>query len=72
MPKRNMNQKVNITPVHEDYGTGVGAGNSFRVFAPFWSENGYRLCPGVWNRVWFSKELRERMNVFIVSIPRRF
>ena len=23
----------------------------------------------VWNRVWFSKELRERMNVFIVSIP---
>ena len=23
----------------------------------------------VWNRVCFSKELRERMNVFIVSIP---
>ena len=40
-----------------------------RVFAPLGPENGYRLCPGVWNRVGFSKELRERMNVFIVSIP---
>ena len=22
----------------------------------------------VWNRVWFSRELRERMNIFIVSV----
>ena len=34
-----------------------------RVFAPFWSENRY-------NRVWFLRELRECMNVFIVSIPK--
>ena len=44
-----------------------------RVFAPFWSENGSRLCPvwfgNFWNRVWFSRKLRESMNVFIGSIP---
>ena len=34
------------------------------VFAPFWSENGYKLLPDlVWIRVWFSRELREYMNV---------
>ena len=26
-------------------------------FLRCWSKNGYRLCPGVWNRVWFSREL---------------
>ena len=41
-----------------------------RVFAPFWSENGYSFCP-CWSgyRVWFSRDLRECINVFIVSIP---
>ena len=39
------------------------------ILAPFSSEKGHRLCPFyVWNRVWFSRELRECMNVFIVSI----
>ena len=40
-------------------------------FAPYWSENGYKLCLCilVWNRVWFLRKLRECMNVFIVSIP---
>ena len=39
-------------------------------FAPFWSENGYRFCP-FWSdfRVWFTKELRLCINVFVVSIP---
>ena len=39
-------------------------------FAPLWSENGYRLCP-FWSRyrVRVSKELRECMRVFVVSIP---
>ena len=36
------------------------------VFAPFWSENGYTLCLLVWNLVWFSRELRECLNLFIV------
>ena len=43
-----------------------------RVFAPLWSENGYRLSSiwsGIKNRVWFSRELRECTKVFIVSIP---
>ena len=40
------------------------------VFTPFWSENGFYALPiFVWNRVWFWRELREWMNVFIVSIP---
>ena len=40
------------------------------VIAPFWSENGYRLCPFlVWNRGWYSRELLKCMNVFVVSIP---
>ena len=40
------------------------------VIAPFWSENGYRLCPFlVWNGVWFSWELWKFLNVFVVSIP---
>ena len=43
----------------------VCAAPSGRVFGPFWTENGYAQ---VWNRVWFSRELRERMNVFIFSI----
>ena len=29
----------------------------------------YTLLILVWNRVWFSRELWECMNVFIVSIP---
>ena len=29
----------------------------------------YTLPILVWNRVWFSRELQQRMNVFIVSIP---
>ena len=30
-----------------------------RVFAPFWSENGYRLCPfwSAWNRLWLSRKI---------------
>ena len=40
------------------------------VIAPFWSENGYRLCPFlVWKWVWFSWELWKCLNVFVVSIP---
>ena len=31
---------------------------SSRVFAPFWSDNGYTLTILVWNREWFSRELR--------------
>ena len=40
-----------------------------RVFAPFWSENGYAFCPFLSgsNRVWFLRELRECMNVFSLS-----
>ena len=50
--------------------TEVCATPSGRVFAPVWSENGYTLYPfGLESRVWFSIELREYMNVFIVSIP---
>ena len=31
-----------------------------RVFAPFWSEKRAKTLPIlVWNRVWFSRELRE-------------
>ena len=37
------------------------------VFAPFESENTLPIL--VWNRVWLSRELRECMNEFIVSIP---
>ena len=34
------------------------------IFAPFWSENVYKLSPElVWIRVWFSSEKREYMNV---------
>ena len=29
----------------------------------------YTLPILAWNRVWFSRELRERMKLFIVSIP---
>ena len=35
----------------------VCAAPSGRVFAPFWSENGYTPIL-VWNRVWFLRELR--------------
>ena len=40
-----------------------------RVFAAFWSENRYRPCL-FWSgyRVWFLRELRECMNVFIISV----
>ena len=42
-----------------------------RVFVPFWSEDRHRLCPLnlVYNQAWFSRELPDCMNVFIVSIP---
>ena len=33
------------------------------------SSGAYSLPILAWNRVWFSKELRECMNVFVVSIP---
>ena len=38
------------------------------VSAPFWSENENRPIL-VWNQVWFSRKLRECMNLFIVLIP---
>ena len=39
------------------------------TFGPFWSESGYvyTLPILVWNRVWFSRELREHMNEVIVE-----
>ena len=45
---------------------------SGRVFALFWSENEYTLCP-FWSaiRYGFLRELRDCMNVFIVSIPNK-
>ena len=41
------------------------------VFAPFRSENMYKLCPYnmVGKRVWFSRELRECVSVFVILIP---
>ena len=45
------------------------AAPSGRVFAPFWSENGYTLCPFRSGIAYGQlRELRECMNVFIVSI----
>ena len=39
-------------------------------FERFWSEKKARTLPiSVWNRVWFSRELRVCMKVFTVSIP---
>ena len=38
------------------------------VSAPVWSENGNRPIL-VWNQLWFSRKLRECMNLFIVLIP---
>ena len=35
----------------------------------FGLKTGMRFAILVWNRFWFSRELRECMNVFIVSIP---
>ena len=48
----------------------VCAAPSGRVFAPFWSENGYTPIL-VWNRVWFLRELRPGVyeRTVIVSIP---
>ena len=52
---------------------GVCAASKGMVFAPFWFENGYQLLPNlVWIRLWFSKELREYMNVCNVTSVRRF
>ena len=42
---------------------------SGRVFAPFWSENGYTPAHFGLESGWFFRELRECMNVLIVSIP---
>ena len=59
------------TPLYKPYRY-VTATSKGRVFAPLWSENGYRLSSiwsGIKNRVWFSRELRECTKVFIVSIP---
>ena len=40
------------------------------VFAPFWVWKRVQILPIlVWNRVWFTKELRLYINVFAVSIP---
>ena len=43
--------------------------NRVGFFAPFWTEYTltYTLPILVWNRVWFSTELREYLNVFIVK-----
>ena len=39
------------------------------VFAPFWFENGYIICPfGSGMGYVFLRELRECMNVFVLSI----
>ena len=40
------------------------------VLGPFWFENGYRLPIFVWNRVGFSRDLWELVNVFIVLMDR--
>ena len=41
-----------------------------RVSLTNWTaENVFERRTLVWNRVWFLKELRECVNVFIVSIP---
>ena len=45
-----------------------GGGGGGMVSAPFWSENENRPIL-VWNQVWFSRKLRECMNLFIVLIP---
>lgn len=43
---------------------GVCVNSKSMVFAPFWSENGYKLSPElVWIRVWFSSQKREYMKV---------
>ena len=48
--------------------------HSGRVFAPFWSENGYTLCPCilVWlNRVSFSREVDERIHRFNLQMSKK-
>ena len=41
---------------------------SGRIFATFWSENGYTLCP-FWSGIGYGFQgTRERMKVFIVSL----
>ena len=40
-----------------------------RGFRPFGLKTGINFPILVWNRVWFSRELRKRMKVFNVSIP---
>ena len=49
-------------------GGGGGAEAKGMVSAPVWSENGNR--PIVWNQVWFSRKLRECINIFIDLIPK--
>ena len=49
-------------------GGGAVGGSKGMVSAPFWSENGNGPIL-VWNQVWFSRKLRECMNLFIVYIP---
>ena len=39
------------------------------VFEPFWSENGYKFEP---IPEWFSREPRERVNIFVFSSPKYF
>ena len=47
---------------------GVCAAPKSMGFAPFWSENGYKLLPDlVWIRVWFSRELRKYMKYIFWS-----
>ena len=54
------------TPLYKPYRCAAPAG---LVFAPFWSEHGYTLCPfGLESGMVFERTT-ESMNVFIVSIP---
>ena len=54
------------TPLYKPYRCAAPSG---MVFAPFWSEHGYTLCPfGLESGMVFERTT-ECINVFIVSIP---
>ena len=55
-------------PLYKPYR--VCAAPKGRVFVPFCLIKGIDFIPIlVWNRVWFSNELHESMNLFIVLAP---
>ena len=59
-----------VFPNISQIGIFVYAAPEGKVFERFWSEKKARTLPiSVWNRVWFSRELRVCMKVFTVSIP---